>query len=188
MISDFIIDELAVRYSITEDESALNELLSILTPIIRATARKYSFHVPTTTADEFEALFREDVWEACRKGTLSNFDPSRGHVMPRIYTYWRYTMYGEIRKAQQRRRAVSLDALTLCPARLVVQLEDMVEISQALQRFRLYRPMDYAIIAALMDGVDKEQLAVRLGRREYDAYTRQRVCRARKAFGKVLCG
>ena len=180
-----IIDELAVNYSMTGNELALSKLLALVTPIIRATSRKYSHSVPTTSAGEFEALFRVDVWRACRN--ISNFDPDKGHVMPRIRTFWRYTMLTEARKAH-RRQTVSLDALPDSLPGMAVQLEDMSEITHDLQRFKLYHPMDYAIITALIDGADNEQLAGKLGRPEYDAVARQRVCRARKAFGRLLCG
>lgn len=187
MVSDFIIDKLAVNYSITGDEQALSELLALLTPIIRAAARKYSRNVPTTSAGEFEALFRVDVWRACRNGSLSSFDPGKGHIMPRIRTFWRYTMLTEAHKAH-RRQTASLDALPDSLPGMVVQLEELSEITHDLQRFKMYRPMDYAIITALIDGADTTELAGRLGRPEYDAVARQRVCRARKAFGQLLCG
>ncbi len=185
MISDFIVDELAVNYSMTGNELALSELLTILKPFMRAAARKYSRNVPTTSAGEFEALFRVDVWRACRN--ISNFDPDKGHVMPRIRTFWRYTMLTEARKAH-RRQTVSLDALPASFPALTVQLEELSEITHDLQRFKLYHPMDYAIITALIDGADTTELAGKLGRPEYDAVARQRVCRARKAFGRLLCG
>jgi DNA-directed RNA polymerase specialized sigma subunit len=179
------IDELAVNYSTTGNEQALSELLDILKPIMRAVARKYNYSVPTTSASDFEALLHVAVWRACRN--ISNFDPDKGHVMPRIRTYWRYTMLAEARKAK-RRQTVSIEALPDSFPALVVHLEETSEITHELQRFKLYRPMDYAIITALMDGADNEQLAGKLGRAEYDAVARQRVCRAKKAFGRLLCG
>lgn len=142
-----IIDELAVNYSMTGNELSLSELLDMLKPIMRAAARRYSFHVPTTTADEFEALFRVDVWRACRNGSLFNFDPVKGHVMQRIRTFWRYTMITEARKAH-RRQTVSLDALPDSLPLLVVQLGELSEITHELQRLKLYHPMDYTIITA----------------------------------------
>ena len=48
--------------------------------------------------------------------------------------------------------------------------------------------MDYAVIAALIDGADTKELASLFGRPEYDGYARMRVSRARKAFGSMLCG
>ena len=122
MVSDTLIDELALRYS-TGEEQALTELLTILKPIIRAVARKYSYNVPTTSAEDFESLLGEAVWKACRN--ISNFDPAKGHVMPRIHTYWRYTMLTEARKAKGR-QTVSLDAVPASSPALVVQLGESV--------------------------------------------------------------
>ena len=81
-----IIDELAVSYSTTGNEHFLADLLDILTPAIKAKTRNYNCCVPSITREEFEGLLRECVWKACRNGSLSNFDPHRGHVMPRITT------------------------------------------------------------------------------------------------------
>ena len=182
-----IVDELAVNYSMTGDERALTELLAVLTPAIKAKARNFNCCVPSVTKGEFEALLRECVWKACRNGSLSNFDPNKGHVMPRIYTFWRWAMLNEAGKARQR-QPVSLDALPTCPPALVAQFDDTSEINDQLRRFRLMRPMDYVVIAALIDGAGPKELAKMLGRPEYDPAARMRVLRARKAFGKLLCG
>jgi hypothetical protein len=155
---------------------------------MRAAARKISRSVPTTSASEFEALFRVDVWRACRNGSLSSFDPDKGHVMPRIHTFWRFTMLTEAQKAHRRRQIVSFNAMPVSLPVLMVQLEELSEVTYDLQHFRRYRPMDYSIIAALIDGANTAELAGRLGRPEYDAVARQRVCRARRAFGQMVCG
>ena len=182
-----IIDDLAVSYSTTGDEWALTELLTVLTPAIKAKARNFSYCVPSVTTGDFEALLRECVWKACRNGSLSNFDPHKGHIMPRIYTFWRWAMLNEAVKAR-RWQPVSLDALPTCPPALVAQFDDTSEIRDQLRQFRLMRPMDYVVIAALIDGAGPKELAKMFGRQEYDPAARMRVLRARKAFGKLLCG
>ena len=183
-----IIDELAVSYSMTGDERTLTELLAVLTPAIKAKARNFNCCVPSVTREDFEGLLRECVWKACRNGSLSNFDPNKGHVMPRICTFWRWAMLTEAGKAQRRRQTVSLDTLPTCPPALVAQFDDTAEISDELRRFRMLRPMDYVVIAALMNGAGSKELAAMFGRPEYDPMARMRVLRARKAFGKLLCG
>ncbi len=46
--------------------------------------------------------------------------------------------------------------------------------------------MDYTIVAALMDGLTTTEIGKALKGERYDTYVRQRVCRARKAFGALL--
>lgn len=194
MNSDQIIDILAVRYSMTNRDDDLEALIEAVKPIIKAKAHQYAHYVPTTTRGEFEALFYEDVWKACRGGKLANFDPTKGSVMQRLFFYWRATMYREARKARgkvmdypTRNSPVSLDAMLTPPACLWAYQPDTVDIEKALKEFSLIRPMDVTIVAALIDGLTTTEIGKALGRGSYDAYARQRVCRARKAFGAMLC-
>lgn len=194
MSSNQIINILAVRYSMTNHDDDLEALLDAVRPFLKAKARKCSYSVPTTTREEFEALFYEDVWKACRGGKLANFDSTKGSVMQRLYFYWRTTMYKEARKAKgkvmdypTRNSPVSLDAMLTPPACLWAYQPETVDIEKALKDFKMIRPMDFAIITALVDGLTTIEISKALGRGSYDAYARQRVCRARKAFGALLC-
>jgi hypothetical protein len=100
MDSDQIINSLAVRYSMTNHDDDLEALFEAIRPIIEAKAHHYARNVPTTTREEFEALFYEDVRKACRGGKLDNFDPTKGSIMQRLCFYWQATMFREALKAR----------------------------------------------------------------------------------------
>lgn len=103
-------------------------------------------------------------------------------------------MYKEARKAKHKvmdypslGSPVSLDAMLTPPDCLLAYQYDTVDIQRALKEFKTNRPMDYTIVSALMNGLTTTEISKALGRGSYDTYARQRVCRARKAFGALLC-
>ena len=191
------VNELAIRYSVTGDETALEELLTLLKGVI--TSRAYAFARTTNTSvDEYISLLTEAVWLSIRDGKLANHDTSRTNVMARFHTYWTRVYHKRARDEKYACRAANSDAVSLntkivhgdSTVELVDTLTDEtrddigneVALKDAMERFERINPEGYRVMEAVINGEDTTTIAGIMGYEEYNATARKKLMRIKHQF------
>jgi hypothetical protein len=192
------VNDLAIRYSRTGDESLLKELLVVLSGAIKYKAYKYSKNVHMEP-DDIESLLKLAVWEAIKDGKIAHHDTAQSDVMQRINTYWLYVLKRQQRLEDESRHKVNVTAVHIADVftpedgtdaenwgdRIRDTAEDFTEVHAAqdvMDRYAAQNPEDFPVIVALAQGVDTQTLATLVGLPEYNACARKRISRIRDRF------
>lgn len=193
-----LVNSLALRFAKWKKKEVFEELYEAVRPMVYHEARKAEERTGIPRED-FISLFSEDVWQAASGQAVKDFDGS-SNFSQRLHTFFERSKTDAIRHRTAGRRRFKTEYLSnpvkyyegnqettyadVIP--LPYSLENEVGSSDAVKRllagFRRANERDFTVIAMILEGHSKQEIANVLGSEKYDARTRQIVTRSRNAF------